>query len=243
LTGSKETIIRLDPIAAYDRIAPEYRQIRERRQAYLISVERLILRQIPQESRTMLDVGSGDGVRARRLAEAAGIQNLVLLEPSAGMRRLWPPDVRGLPTTAEALDSIGETFDVITCLWNVLGHISREAQRVHVLRQFRRLLSPKGMVFLDVNHRFNMREYGVARTLGRIARDSLMPDERHGDVVAQWKAGGATYAAMGHVFTDREITRLMGKAGLQIKERISVDYRSGDVRRSKFSGNLLYCLA
>ncbi len=233
----------LEPVAAYDCIAPEYPQICERRLAYLKSIERLILHQIPPGSRSMLDVGSGDGRRAQRIATAAGIETLVLLEPSKAMRRHWPAGIRGLPIRAEDLDTVEEAFDVITCLWNVLGHISSEAQRVYVLRQFARLLSPNGIVFIDVNHRYNMREYGFLKTVGRMALDYLLPNERNGDVIARWTLGEMTFATSGHVFTDREFTRLSHKAGLEIRKRISVDYRSGQVRRSPFGGNLLYCLA
>ncbi len=232
----------LEPVAAYDCIAPEYPQICERRLAYLKSIERLILHQIPPASRSMLDVGSGDGRRAQRIAAAAGIKTLVLLEPSTAMRQHWPSGVRGLPIRAEDLDTVEETFDVITCLWNVLGHVSSETQRVHVLRQFARLLSPNGIVFIDVNHRYNMREYGFLKTVGRMALDYLLPNERNGDVIARWTVGEMIFATSGHVFTHREFIRLTRQAGLQIKKRISVDYRSGDVRRSAFGGNLLYCL-
>jgi len=190
----------------------------------------------------MLDVGSGDGRRAQRIAAAAGIKTLVLLEPSTAMRQHWPSGVRGLPIRAEDLDTVEETFDVITCLWNVLGHVSSETQRVHVLRQFARLLSPNGIVFIDVNHRYNMREYGFLKTLGRMALDYLISNERNGDVIARWTVGEMIFATSGHVFTHREFIRLTRQAGLQIKKRISVDYRSGDVRRSAFGGNLLYCL-
>src|SRR5579875_1992656 len=118
-----------------------------------------------------------------------------------------------------------------------------QAQRVYVLRQFARLLSPNGIVFIDVNHRYNMREYGFLKTVGRMALDYLLPNERNGDVIARWTLGEMTFATSGHVFTDREFTRLSHKAGLEIRKRISVDYRSGQVRRSPFGGNLLYCLA
>jgi 2-polyprenyl-3-methyl-5-hydroxy-6-metoxy-1,4-benzoquinol methylase len=242
VTGNTQTLIHLEPVAAYDCIAPEYPQICERRLAYLKSIERLILHQIPPASRSMLDVGSGDGRRAQRIAAAAGIKTLVLLEPSTAMRQHWPSGVRGLPIRAEDLDTVEETFDVITCLWNVLGHVSSETQRVHVLRQFARLLSPNGIVFIDVNHRYNMREYGFLKTLGRMALDYLISNERNGDVIARWTVGEMIFATSGHVFTHREFIRLTRQAGLQIKKRISVDYRSGDVRRSAFGGNLLYCL-
>ncbi len=77
----------LDPVAAYDRIGPVFARIAEKRRAYLDSIDRLVISGIPTGSRSMLDVGSGDGQRARRIAQARDIADLVLVEPSAAMQR------------------------------------------------------------------------------------------------------------------------------------------------------------
>lgn len=226
----------------YDRIAPVFWQVADRRRAYLDAIDRIVISQIPRGSRSLLDVGAGDGSRGCKIGKAAGIGELVLLEPSAKMRKQWPPGVRGWGIGAEELCSIDETFDTIVCLWNVLGHISPANKRAEVLRQFSRLLSPSGMVFLDVNHRYNMREYSVLRTVARMVRDCVFPNEKNGDVVARWNVDGTTYATSGHVFTDREFRGLVSSSGLRIAKRFVVDYETGQVRKSGFSGNLLYCL-
>src|SRR5579862_5512872 len=77
----------LDPVAAYDLIAPVFSRIAEKRRAYLESIDRLVISEIPPGSRSMLDVGSGDGARARRIAETRGIGKLILIEPSVAMQR------------------------------------------------------------------------------------------------------------------------------------------------------------
>ena len=53
--------VMLDPIAAYDRIAPVFARVAEKRRRYLDSIDRLVISAIPPGSRSMLDVGSGDG--------------------------------------------------------------------------------------------------------------------------------------------------------------------------------------
>ena len=69
---------------------------------------------------------------------------------------------------AEELASGGfesaERFDVITCLWNVLGHVPTAEKRLHALSAIASLLTPNGRFFLDVNHRYNARSYGVFPT-------------------------------------------------------------------------------
>jgi hypothetical protein len=76
----------LDPVDAYDRIAGSFARLSEERRAYLEAIERLIVSAIPRGSKSLLDIGAGDGVRALRIAQAAGLKEVVLLEPSEAMR-------------------------------------------------------------------------------------------------------------------------------------------------------------
>jgi 2-polyprenyl-3-methyl-5-hydroxy-6-metoxy-1,4-benzoquinol methylase len=234
--------IRLEPVAAYNRIAPEFTRLSQERRAYLHGIEQLVVSQIPPGSRSLLDVGAGDGARAVRIAQAGKIEDLMLLEPSEEMRRRWPPGVRGWAMHAEDLRGQQAPFDVITCLWNVLGHVFPAGNRVEVLRQLARLLSPGGLLFIDVSHRYNARHYGVLPTLLRLTRDRFSFHESTGDVTARWEVDGTRYATNGHVFTHREFRRLSQKAGLTIKKCLAVDYRTGEIRRWKLEGHLFYVL-
>jgi 2-polyprenyl-3-methyl-5-hydroxy-6-metoxy-1,4-benzoquinol methylase len=204
----------LDPVSAYDRIAPQFASVAGPRRAYLEQIDRLIISEIPRGSRSLLDVGAGDGARGLRIACAAGLQEVTLLEPSAGMRSKWPPGMRGIAIRAEELSSVAGNFDVILCLWNVLGHVFPAAKRVEVLRQFARLASAGGRVFIDFNHRYNIHRYGLWPTLG----------------------------PRGHAFTSREVTRMIAAAGLQVERKYIVDYATGELCRRQFQGNPLYVL-
>ncbi|MCU1326061.1 MAG: Methyltransferase type 12 [Bryobacterales bacterium] len=237
-----EKEVRLDPVLAYDRIASEFRAISERRRAYLAAIERLVVAETPPGSRSLLDVGAGDGLRAVRIAVATGIKDPVLLEPAAAMRSQWPPTFRGWPIRAEELTGKAETFDVLLCLWNVLGHIFPQVARVSVLRECGRLLTPGGRIFIDVNNRYNAAQYGVIQTLLRALQDYLQPRVENGDVVVRWKVDGTAYATDGHVFTDAEFRRLSEAAGLVIEKRTMVSYSTGEICRSTFAGNPLYTL-
>lgn len=234
--------IRLEPVAAYDRIAPEFARLSQGRRAYLHGVEQLVISQIPPSVRSLLDVGAGDGTRAVRIAKASKIESLTLLEPSEEMRRRWPTGVQSWAMRAEDLQGQQGQFDVITCLWNVLGHIFPSENRAKVLCQFARLLSPDGLLFIDVSHRYNARHYGIAPTLFRLIRDCVSFNESTGDVIARWEVGGMKYATDGHVFTHGEFRRLLQQAGFTIKKRLIVDYGTGEVHRWAFAGNLFYVL-
>jgi len=230
----------LDPVGAYDRIASSFARISEQRRPYLEAVERLIVSDIPPHSRSLLDVGAGDGVRALRIAQAAGLREVTLLDPSASMRGNWPASVTAWAIRAEDLQSQRGSFDAITCLWNVLGHIFPAGARSEVLRQCARLLAPGGRIFVDVNHRYNARHYGVVTTAWRFVGDRVAPGETNGDVVVKWHAEGVQTA--GHVFTGREFSRLCRDAAVTIERRVIVDYATGAVHRWSFQGNLLYVL-
>jgi 2-polyprenyl-3-methyl-5-hydroxy-6-metoxy-1,4-benzoquinol methylase len=232
----------LDPVAAYDRIAPIYARLAQQRRAYLDAVDRLIVAESPSGSRSMLDVGAGDGARASRIAGAAGLRDLTLLEPSERMRSYCPAQATIWTMRAEDLHSRQGSFDVITCLWNVLGHILPSAARVEVLRQFARLVTPQGKIFIDLNHRYNARHYGAMATAMRFLRDRVAPAGSHGDVKVAWDIEGQRCATIGHVFTHAEFAALALGAGLSIEKRFVVDYASGQVRRRSFLGHLLYVL-
>jgi SAM-dependent methyltransferase len=245
-----------DPVAAYDRMAAHYADLSRRREPYLRCVECEIISRIPTGSRSLLDVGAGDGARALRIASRRGVERVVLVEPSRAMAgkalahtEVW--NVRAEDLAERGPQSVGtaapgspsmiaERFDVITCLWNVLGHIPTEEKRLCALSAIAHLLAPEGRLFLDVNHRYNLRSYGVLPTTARWMHDLVSRSESNGDVLAEWDVGDASVSTCGHVFTHVEIKRLAEAAGLQLEGRLVIDYGDGRIRRFAFQGNLLY---
>ncbi len=143
---------------------------------------------------------------------------------------------------AEDLYMVESRFDVILCLWNVLGHVFPAAARIEMLRQFARLLAPHGKAFVDVSHRYNARHYGAAPTATRFIRDLLIWREDSGDVAVSWDLGGKRTTTTGHVFTHREMASMCRAAGLDIERKFVLDYGTGKERRWGFEGHLLYVL-
>lgn len=227
---------------SYDRLAPYYRSYSERRAAYLDAIDRAILQRISPNAKSLLDVGSGDGLRAAQLAASHAFARLVLSDPSAEMaaRCRLQPTADVWPVAAEDLPDTTERFDAITCLWNVLGLIADSAKRVKALRKMAALLSPEGQLFLDVNNRYNARAYGWLATGARALYDLFRPSETNGDVSFTWQIGEGRINSHGHVFTPGEMLGLIESAGLQIKRRRIVDYRTGAKRRFIFEGQLFY---
>jgi len=226
----------------YDALAPAYREYAARRSAYLDAVDALVREQMPRGARRLLDVGSGDGVRAMALARGYGIETIVLSDVSSEMvqrcNALGATDVWQLP--AQALPRDGMRFDAITCLWNVLGHVPTRDDRIEALRRMRGLLGPGGRLFLDVQNRHNATAYGWARVLLRCGHDALWPDERRGDTVFNWRIGERTIRGNGHLFTPAEINALLRKAELRIFSRHSIDYATGQRSKSPLRGQLVF---
>jgi SAM-dependent methyltransferase len=239
----------LEPVSAYDRVAPFFSEITQPRKRYLESIDQLTVARIPSGSRSLLDVGAGDGKRGLQIAGKAGLHDVVLLEPSAGMMkesenaaRIWKIRVEDLELENRNSAERGCGFDVITCLWNVLGHIRSAKTRLQVLARLSRLLSPEGVLFLDVNHRYNARSYGLLRTAGRFLHDQLWPRETNGDVTVNWNFGEVDCCTYGHVFSAHEIRQLVSKASLMVSERVVVDYQTGEIKRWGWEGSLFYVL-
>lgn len=237
----------LDPVAAYDRVAPFFSDISQRRKRYLHGIDQLTLARVPRGGRSLLDVGAGDGKRALRIAHSAGLRDVVLLEPSAEMIKgcanhaeIWRFRAEDLESDNLPSEAGDWNFDVITCLWNVLGHIRPAETRVRVLRRLGRLLSQQGRLFLDVHHRYNVCSYGRFRTASRFLHDQLWPGESNGDVTVMWSFGDFHCRTHGHVFTDREVRRVAAEADLAVSERVVVDYDTGEVKRRAWEGNLFY---
>ena len=231
---------KLDAIAAYDLIAPGFRELSERRRAYLDAVDTQIINRIPKHAKSLLDVGAGDGRRALRIAEAAGIREVALAEPSSGMRALIPSAYQPWDASMEALPG-GRAFDVVLCLWNVLGHVPRE-HRVAGLRNLARLCTDGGVIFLDVLNRYNVAECGLFTVMGRRVRDTLLPSRHNGDVRVKWIVDGRAVETQGHTFTVEEVNGLLERAGLSALERVVLDYRTGRRQSRLSAGNLFYVL-
>ena len=240
-----------DPVAAYSRLALHYRNLSRGREAYLRSIEKIVVSRIPKDSKSLLDIGAGDGARALRIARECGIQNIVLVEPSqemaapaAGMAEIWNIRAEELCARDRLHQSVNSQpsapFDVIACLWNVLGHIHGFENRVRAMRAMHDLLTPEGKCFIDVNHRYNLGSYGFLTTAARFVSDSIFYEDANADVVAKWNIGGESISTYGHVFIDREIRQLASAAGLSVEERIVVNYDNGQIRHLAFTGNLLY---
>jgi SAM-dependent methyltransferase len=116
---------------------------------------------------------------------------------------------------------VDESFDYALCLFSTLGMISGREHRRRALAHVLRLLRPGGTFILHVHNRwFNFWDPSGRRWLVRDLLRSLRGSPRRGDrdMPAHDGQGRLTL----HLFTRREIIRLLHKVGLEIVEVRSV---------------------
>lgn len=231
-------------LRAYDAIAPLYAEYSEKYQNYLNAVDQLVIDRLSPGLR-LLDVGSGDGRRLKKITDHHHLTNVVSIEPSTEMAALCRKQT-GFPVhqlCGDALGSLDEApFDAITALWNVFGHMGDSALRLQTLRFMAHKLKPSGLIMLDVNNRHNQLAYGRKNVFKRRIIDALNFNEKRGDAHYEWKIAGQSFPASGHLFTPAEMQRLFTQAGLKVAERWSVNYATGEVSASPFNGQLFYTL-
>ena len=234
------TEAQINTLKAYDAIAPLYAEYSGKYLDYLNAVDQLVIDRLKPGMR-LLDVGSGDGRRLKKIASHHGLTDVIAVEPSSEMVALCS-EATGFPVhqlLGDELDTLPESnFDTITALWNVLGHMADSHVRLKTLACLKRKLAPSGFLILDVNNRHNQLAYGRFNVLGRRIIDALAFDEKRGDAHYQWKIGNESFPASGHLFTPAEIDKLFEQAGLKVIERWAVNYHTGEVSPSPFDGQL-----
>lgn len=239
VTGPQQNTLK-----AYDAIAPLYAEYSEKYRAYLNAVDQLVIDRLSPGVR-LLDVGSGDGRRLKKICDYHSLRDVVAVEPSGEMAALCCK-ITGFavhPLCGNELDDLQEApFDAITALWNVFGHMANSGIRLQALECMARKLKPAGIIMLDVNNRHNKLSYGRGTVLKRRLIDALYFDEKRGDAHFEWKIGNQSFPASGHLFTPGEIERLFTHAGLRVAERWSVHYTTGALSTSPFNGQLFYVL-
>jgi SAM-dependent methyltransferase len=224
----------------YNAIAADYALWSQARQQYLSTVDGIVTEHSPRAAR-MLDVGSGDGLRAHALADRIGAAQLTMMDNSEAMlaRCREVPGARVVRgDIADPGLDVSERFEVVTCVGNVLGHVGAPPRRATALANLAQLMAPDARLILDVHNRWNVRAYGW-RAWRNVVRGN---GDRPGDfpLVPAFSQPVATRV---HLFAPGELDRRFREHGLQVAGRYVVDYSTGARRRTVLEGQLIYVLA
>ena len=225
--------------AGYDQIAPSYKLIYDQRRTYLNAIDSLVIPYL--KNRTILDIGSGDGSRISNLYNQANIKKLVCIEPSFEMyEKLTEYDfiqAKMITAQQEEIDLYNQ-FDVVTSLWNVLGHVGTLQELDISLINIRKYLKNDGLLIFDVNNRLNGSEYGIPIAIYRLFIDFFFFKRSRGDTFTKWDINGKEIRAYGHIFSPFEVFKFLKKHKFKIIKTFYVNYRTGKVSKNFLKGQM-----
>jgi 2-polyprenyl-3-methyl-5-hydroxy-6-metoxy-1,4-benzoquinol methylase len=230
----------------YNSYAPFYGTYSTKRAKYNNAIDKIILKETRKAS-SILDVGCGNGKRGHNLAQKLKATKLFLVDNSKGMikccKKLKSKTIKSFLLDVSSCDfsKLGR-FEVIVCLGNVIGHIENEQNRIKALINLNKALCPNGIIYFDVNNRYNLSAYGVLAVLKNILKDIVFPREENGNFDFSIDVGKEKIPASVHIFNPFEIEKIIKESGLKILKKYYVDYETGEIGKSFFTGQVLYKL-
>ncbi|MCB0771680.1 MAG: class I SAM-dependent methyltransferase [Flavobacteriales bacterium] len=221
----------------YDSIAQDYSAISAKRKPFLDQVNALIVANSPKRL-DYADIGAGDGARSHVIAQGLQARTCTLIDESAELLDKVPSDLKTaiIQGSITELD-LDDRFDVVTCLWNVLGHLPDLEQRDEAVRRIARSVRPGGLAFVDVNNRYNIQEYGLENVMRNVEADARMRDGRGWYPIAQSNSETKVY-----IHGPFELDPILERSGFEIVRRFHVDYLNGELHLEFWKGQVLYML-
>lgn len=231
----------------YNRLAPYFSSYSKRKQLYLDSIDKIVVKLIDKKGTHMLDVGAGDGVRGNKIFKLIRFKKLVSIDNSAEMISLCESRFKNrlfkLDISSDDTMIIVDKFDVITCLWNVLGHIPTQKKRLKAMIKMKKLLKDKGKIFIDVSNRYNIAYYGLLNVFTNMVKDLISHSEKNGEFAYTLRIDKrVSIPSSNHFFTPNEMEKLIRDAGLAIVKKIYINYNTGVIEKTFLKGNLFYML-
>ena len=227
----------------YTKFAKSYAEYASTKQAYTSAVNNFITTEAVGV-KTIVDVGSGDGKRGKLISNLLNINDITLIDNSEGMIDL----VKNIPNTTVIKGDISniefkaeKKYDLVLCLWNVLGHIETDKKKT-ALKNIASLVNSDGFIFLDANNRYNVVNYGIKSVIKNIFRDIFIPNKFNGNFSLKINIKGVQVDTIVHIFNPFEIENLFKLAGLSVLKRKVVDYKTGEIRKYFWEGQLVYKL-
>lgn len=229
----------------FTKIAQSYASYASTKNAYLSAINRFITRET-KEAERMIDIGSGDGKRSTEIAKSIKVSNLTLVDNSPGMisllEKLPGVSVVCRDISDEAFE-LTQRFDIVTCLWNVLGHIPTPEKRKIAIKNMKKLAMPGGFIYLDVNNRYNTLQYGLPSVAKNVFWDTIEPNSSNGDFELEFKTKEEIVKTEVHIFSPFEMNELLKSAGLRIVKKQIINYQTGNECKSILGGQLVYKLS
>lgn len=236
-----------DSNETYDAFAPYYREYAKKKAKYLAAIDELILENLPTRTDSILDIGCGDGVRLAGLLQRISHKEVWAIDSSTEMLSLAEKNVDAKILQADIGNSsidkdLIRRFDVILCLWNVLGHVGGQETRGHAILNMSKALKENGRIYIDTNNRHNVSHYGIRTVLKNLMTDFVRPGRDNGTLPYEIRVTeNKAIDAYSHFFNPGELLPLFSTSGLHPLKTRYVDYATGAIA-GPWSGNIFYVL-
>lgn len=199
----------------------------------LLAADRTLLTSILDSSKDVLDIGCGTGRIAIPLAERGiRVAGLDLSEPMLHVADCKPggSKVNWICGNAVQLPFADRTFDAAICMFATLGMISGPSARQQAVSECHRILRSSGRLVVHVHNLW----HHVGTSAGRkmLTRDLLkrMTCRSTAGDFPMPSADGVPGWTM-HLFTWRELRKLLSNAGLEIERRICIGIDGQELSR------------
>jgi SAM-dependent methyltransferase len=213
----------------YDHISAGFLAISNSRAEYLSAVDRLVSIALP--AGTLADLGTGDGVRLSRLTNGLEV-SITALEPAYQLYQHAKAALPGATVLNLSFEdfSSAEKFDCILALWNVLGHVR---DRSAFLKKVSHSLRDRGIFIFDVNNRYNIKNYGILKVIKNLSDDLSKRAER-----GVFKLRNGEIETSVYIYSLSDLRADLTEAGLVIKQLHFINYDTGRIGKSQFSGQI-----
>lgn len=226
----------------YDVLSTIYRKVSSEKKNYLDGVDELIIKSAGKR-KSLLDLGPGDGERINKMAKRLGVEKFILVENSSEMAKLSSKLVGSNKVVQRSITEYrpSNKFEIITCLWNVLGHVEPYSSIQGIFLNINSMLADNGLFFLDVNNRYNASAYGNWNALRNFLQDTFGFTNKKYFKFSK-RINNLNVPMKVHFFSDLEISTFAKRAGLKIVESKYIDYNSGAIKKFPWQGQLFYII-
>lgn len=220
----------------YDCLVDKYRKISKNRQEYLSGIDQLLIEIIKEKKvRTILDVGTGDGIRLESIRRKISPNiSITAIEPSQKMFRAARQNLSVDVDLLECdLCAVEETkkFHLISALWNVIGHVDDLAA---FFKKVSSVIDESNGVFVfDANNIFNVRQYGISSFFKNKITALL------GKNIYKYNLKTADAAGYVKLYHLRYIEQLLKLSGFNTVRVAYIDYATGE-QTYKYFGQIFF---
>lgn len=224
----------IDSEGFYNQVNSSYDDISFKKVEYLRAIDFLILQHIVKlEKICLVDIGSGNGRRLKKILKNISFEKLLLIEQSLGFVKIlkenFNPEEIFHGDVVNFQKKSGE-FNIALCLWNVIAHADNPKT---FLKAIHSLLDKNGTFIFDINNRFNIKEYGLKNVLTNFIKSKIFSNSG----LFILNTNGIKTKV--YIYNLSEIKLLLKEAGFAIDFVKYVNYKTGVIEKNQYSGQML----